>query len=77
MKFDFSKSADADLQNKMSIMQFNTLNKNILYITHVVDRLDLKLNRLVNSINLQKQVDDFYVTNIEHDTIHDNVDDEK
>ncbi len=60
MKFDFSKSTDADLQNKYQLDKLDIVNKNILYITHVVDKISLMVIELKNSAKLQKQVDDYF-----------------
>ncbi len=58
MKFN-RLSPNADLYSKLQ-SDLLLINKNVLYITHVVDRLDIKLTKFENSFNLQKQVDDFY-----------------
>ncbi len=60
MKFDFSKSTAADLQNKLQLNKLDIINKNILYITHVVDKISIIVNELKNSSNLQKQVDEYF-----------------
>ncbi len=59
MKFDFSKSIETDFRNKLQL-QLDILMKNVLYITHVVDRIGIIVNELKNSQNLQKQVDDYF-----------------
>ncbi len=48
-------SPSADFYSKLDI-----LNKNILYITHMEDKILKLLNKLVVEQGLQKQVDDFY-----------------
>ncbi len=58
MKFDFSKSSD--LQNKLQINKLDLIMKNVLHATYQLDSLHKKLNRLINDLNLQKQVDDYY-----------------
>ncbi len=67
MKFDFSKSKD--LQNKSSIKvdKLDILMKNVLYCTNQLDsnrnrliKIDALLTRLVNNLELQKQVDDYF-----------------
>ncbi len=59
MKFDFSKSRE-DLQNKFQLNKIDIINKNILYLTHEVDKCVVLLKKLENSANLQKQVDDYF-----------------
>ncbi len=59
MKFDFSKSTEADFRNKFQL-QLDTMRKNILYITHRVDAI-MSLCRLIhNNSNLQTQVDEYF-----------------
>ncbi len=53
------KSTEADLKFNIQ-SQFRILNQNILYITHVVDRIDIKLSKLENENKLQMQVSDYY-----------------
>ncbi len=60
MKFDFSKSNDSDFRNKLQLNKLDIINKNILYITHVVDKIGIIVNELQNSSNLQKQVDEYF-----------------
>ncbi len=59
MKFDFSKSNDSDFRNKFQL-QLDILMKNVLYITHVVDKISKIVIELQNSSNLQKQVDEYF-----------------
>ncbi len=59
MKFDFSKSSDPDFRNKLQ-SDINILMSNVLYITHVVDKIGIIVNELKNSQNLQKQVDEYF-----------------
>ncbi len=59
-KFLF-KSNDSDLQKINSIYKMlETIQKNVLYETHQVDKILKTLNELQINNNLQKQVDDFY-----------------
>ncbi len=67
MKFDFSKSKD--LQNKSSIKldKLDVLMRNVLYCTNQLDglrnriiKIDSALTRVLNSIELQKQVDEYF-----------------
>ncbi len=60
MKFDFSKSNDSDLQNKITLKQLDIMASNILYLTHEVDKILKMVTKLDNSLNLQKQVDDYF-----------------
>ncbi len=58
MKNFIFKSTDADLQKMFQ--QLGTIQNNVLYLTHVIDRVAKIVSELNNSSNLQKQVDDFY-----------------
>ncbi len=60
MKLDFSKSRNQDLQNKIPNYQFEIMNKNILYVTHQVDKILIIVRGLENVLALQKQVDDYF-----------------
>ncbi len=60
MKFDFSKSRTQDFRNKLQMDKFDIINKNILYITHEVDQIKKVCNQILNSMNLQKQVDEYF-----------------
>ncbi len=58
MKNFIFKSTDADLQKMFQYLE--TLQKNVLYITHQVDKT-LKIVRSMEiDDNAQSQVDDFY-----------------
>ncbi len=59
MKFDFSKSIETDFRNKLQ-SQLDILMKNVLYITHVVDRIAIIVNELKTDKGLQKQVDQYF-----------------
>ncbi len=59
MKFDFSKSIETDFRNKLQ-SQLDILMKNVLYITHVVDRIGIIVNELKIDKGLQKQVDQYF-----------------
>ncbi len=59
MKFDFSKSIDTDFRNKLSI-NLRQLNDNVLYCTRELNKCVKMLNAINNSINLQKQVDEYF-----------------
>ncbi len=58
MKFDFSKSRE-DFRNKYQL-ELQSINKNVLYITHEIDKCLRILRVLQNDARLQSQVDDFY-----------------
>ncbi len=60
MKFDFSKSTDADFRNKLSIDKLDLLQKNVLYITYRVDSILKILRTLETDKGLQKQVDEYF-----------------
>ncbi len=59
MKFDFSKSDNADFRNKLQL-QLQILMKNVLYITHEVDQIKKIVTATANTFALQKQVDDYF-----------------
>ncbi len=59
MKFDFSKSIETDFRNKLQL-QIDNLKSNVLYITHVVDRIDVQIREMKIDKGLQKQVDDYF-----------------
>ncbi len=60
MKFDFSKSNESDFRNKLQLNKLDILNKNMLYITHMEDKILKILNQMVTDKGLQKQVDDYF-----------------
>ncbi len=62
MKFDFSKSIETDFRNKLQ-SQIEILMKNVLYITHAVDRLEKHFAEMVHDKGLQKQVDEYFEDN--------------
>ncbi len=59
MKFDIL-SPRADFKSKFQINKLDLINKNILYLTHEVDKCVAMLKILNNTQELQKQVDQFY-----------------
>ncbi len=59
MKFDFSKSTEADFRNKLQGDLVN-LTKNVLYITYQIDKILKIVKTLETSLNLQKQVDEYF-----------------
>ncbi len=59
MKFDFSKSIETDFRNKLQ-SDLHMINQNILYITHVVDKIGIIVNQLKIDKGLQKQVDEYF-----------------
>ncbi len=68
MKFDFSKSKD--LQNKSQLNKLDLIMKNVLHITYQIDSLrqqitsvEAVLKKVLNSSELQKQVDDYFDEN--------------
>ncbi len=58
MKNFIFKSTDADLQKMFSILE--NLQKNIVYITYKSDAILKLVKSLETSIDLQKQVDDYF-----------------
>ncbi len=60
MKFDFSKSTDADLSNKITINKLDLINKNLLYVTHQVDFIRQKIVAMEVDKHLQTQVDEYF-----------------
>ncbi len=68
MKFDFSKSNESDLQNKLQMNKLDIMSGNILYLTHEMDKVKKIVTQMQNSINLQKQVDDYFETSPQTDT---------
>lgn len=60
MKFDFSKSNESDLQNKLHLDKLDIMSGNILYITHEIDKVKKIVTELQNSYNLQTQVDEYF-----------------
>ncbi len=60
MKFDFSKSNESDFRNKLQLNKLDILNKNMLYITHMEDKILKILNQMVTDKSLQKQVDEYF-----------------
>ncbi len=67
MKFDFSKSTEADFRNKLQ-SDLNILMKNVLYITHEQDQIKKIVQTILNSTNLQKQVDDYFEDSTQEET---------
>ncbi len=58
MKNFIFKSNDSDLQKMFQ--QIVTIQKNVLYVTHVVDRIAIKVNELCINRDLQTQVDQYF-----------------
>ncbi len=67
MKFDFSKSRE-DLQNKFQTNKLEIINKNLLYITHEIDKCVSMLRRIEVDTNLQKQVTEYFDDDVEQET---------
>ncbi len=65
MKNFIFKSTDADLQKMFQ--QIETIQKNVLYVTHRIDFLIKKVDELLSEEKLQTQVDDFYKTSPQTD----------
>ncbi len=59
MKFDIlSPSRTLNLNSKLD--KLDIINKNLLYLTHEVDKCVSMLRRMEVNTNLQKQVDDYF-----------------
>ncbi len=58
MKNFIFKSTDADLQKMFRYL--DTIQKNILYLTHQVDFIRKTVGKLAIDKDLQKQVDDYF-----------------
>ncbi len=58
MKNFIFKSNESDLQKMFSILE--NLQKNIVYITYKVDAIIKLVKSTDNSVNLQKQVDEYF-----------------
>ncbi len=58
MKNFIFKSSDPDLQKMFSAIE--TLQKNVLYITHHVDSILNRLNQLVIDKDLQRQANEYF-----------------
>ncbi len=59
MKNLFFKSTDADLQKMFQ--QIETIQKNVLYVTHQVDFIRQRVVSMGNQLDLQRQVDSYYI----------------
>ncbi len=60
-KFLF-KSTNADFQKLFQSIEtkLEILNKNILYVTHVCDKIGINLNKLIVDKDLQNTVDKYF-----------------
>ncbi len=58
MLFD-NLSPKTDFSSKIQL-QLDTINKNILYCTHELDKLVVKVGTIQSALALQKQVDDYF-----------------
>ncbi len=67
-KFLF-KSTNADFQKLFQLLEskLDILQKNVLYCTHMDDKILKLLNSMIVDDNAQKQVDDFYQTSPQTD----------
>ncbi len=64
MKNFIFKSTETDLQKMFQYLE--TLQKNVLYITHRVDWLIKEVKKTGINDNLQQQVDKYFEEDIEH-----------
>ncbi len=55
-------SPSADFYSKLDKLEtkLNVLNKNVLYITYMQDKILKTLNQIVTDKGLQKQVDEYF-----------------
>ncbi len=60
LKFDFSKSSSPDLRNKLQLDKLDIINKNLLYLTHEVDKCVSMLRRMEVDNKLQTQVTEYF-----------------
>lgn len=60
MKFISSSPSTTDLQNKVSVNKLEIMAGNILYLTHELDKVNKTVTQILNAINLQKQVDEYF-----------------
>ncbi len=60
--FSHSKSPETfnDSNNNISLIRLDTINQNILYLTHEVDKCVSLLETLNKDNHLQKQVDEYF-----------------
>ncbi len=58
MKNFIFKSTDADFKKMFQLIE--TIQKNVLYTTHRVDRIIIDLNRMIHDKSLQTQVDAYF-----------------
>ncbi len=54
------KSSEPDLKFKTQMNKFDIMAGNILYMTNEIDEIKRIVTQIKNSINLQKQVDDYF-----------------
>ncbi len=68
MKNFIFKSTDADLQKMFQSIE--TIQSNVLYLTHRVDYLVKTLNKMITDKSLQKQVDEYFEDDAEDKAEH-------
>ncbi len=54
------KSTEADLKFKTQLNKLDVMAGNILYMTNEIDHIKKVVIEIKNSLNLQKQVDDYF-----------------
>ncbi len=54
------KSSEPDLKFKTQVNKLDIMAGNILYLTNEIDHIKKIVISIQNSINLQKQVDDYF-----------------
>ncbi len=58
MKNFIFKSTDADFKKMFQLIE--TIQKNVLYLTYNLDRVNKEIHKLVTDKDLQKQVDEYF-----------------
>ncbi len=59
MKFDILSPRE-DFKSKLQISKLDIMQKNILYLTHEMDKCVSMLKQLQTNARLQKQVDEYF-----------------
>ena len=67
MKFISSSPPTTDFQNKLILNKLEIMAGNILYLTHELDKTNKTVTEIKNSVNLQKQVDQYFEEDTKQD----------
>ncbi len=67
-------SPETDFYSKIETLdlRLDIINKNVLYVTHMQDKILKLVNKLVNDAGLQKQVDEYFDDETSPQTDEDN-----